>query len=109
MRAMTIEWAPFTLVEGATEEQLLRASEDLQVEFLARQPGFVSRELLRRSEREWCDLVHWENEAAAHAAMTRVAESPVCLRYFRLMAAADHHDPGAGVQLFAQRAAYAPA
>ena len=109
MQQRTIEWAPFTLVEGATETQLLQASADLQTEFLARQPGFVSRELLRRSEREWCDLLYWESEQAVQAAMAKVADHPTCLRYFQLMVAADHNDTHNGVQLFARRAAYARA
>ena len=108
MQQRTIEWAPFTLVEGATETQLLQASADLQTEFLARQPGFVSRELLRRSEREWCDLLYWESEQAVQAAMAKVADHPTCLRYFQLMET-NHDDAHNGVQLFARRAAYARA
>lgn len=32
--------------------------------------------------------------------------SPVCAKYFALMVAADHNDPGAGVALFTQRKRY---
>jgi len=95
----TIEWAPFTLAPGTDDAALLQASADLQADFLARQPGFVRRDLLKGADGQWIDLVYWDSPGAAEAAMQRAATSPVCHRYFQLMTAADH-DPGAGVSLF---------
>lgn len=106
MSSAVIEWAPFTIGPGVSEEQLLEASEALQSEFLARQPGFVRRELLRGENREWCDLVYWEDAAAARAAVEQAASSGVCLRYFQLMEGADHADPGAGVRHLSLRRSY---
>ena len=80
-----VEWAPFRVVDGVTEQALLAASDSLQREFLARQRGFVRRELLRGADGEWVDLVHWEDEAAAHAVFAAAMESPVCAEYFKLM------------------------
>ncbi|HMQ32482.1 MAG TPA: hypothetical protein PKD53_17250 [Chloroflexaceae bacterium] len=102
----TIEWAPFTLAEGVAEATLLAASEALQRVFLSQQPGFVRRELLRGNDNQWVDLVYWASQEAAEAAMQNVAESPVCHRYFALMAGADADEPGAGVLHFAQVAQY---
>ena len=93
-----IEWAPFRLVEGVTEQELLAASEKLQRDFVARQRGFIRRELLRGPTGEWADLVYWADEAAAHAVFAAAMESPVCAEYFRLMVIPDVNDPGAGVQ-----------
>jgi hypothetical protein len=45
----TIEWAPFTLAAGVNEATLLAASDVLQRDFLSKQPGFLHRELLKRS------------------------------------------------------------
>jgi hypothetical protein len=106
MSGIVVEWAPFSLAEGVPEAELIEASEALQSEFLARQTGFVKRELLRASEREWCDLVYWETHEAAVGAAAEAANSPVCLRYFHLMTGLDHTEPGAGVQHFAIRATY---
>ena len=53
MHGTVIEWAPFTLAESATEEELLAASAELQQEFLARQEGFLRRELLKGEGRQW--------------------------------------------------------
>lgn len=106
MSGYTIEWAPFTLAEGATEDQLLDASQALQDEFLAAQDGFIRRELLRAGERDWCDLVYWRDNDAAQRAMEQAAKSPVCFRYFHLMAGAEAVEAGAGVQHFVVRRTY---
>lgn len=95
-----IEWAPFRLKPGVTDDVLLRASAALQDDFVARQPGFVRRELLRGPDGQWVDLVVWESREAALAIMDAVAASPVCSAYFALMEGAEHADPGAGVTHF---------
>ncbi|HKH92206.1 MAG TPA: hypothetical protein VKA54_10390 [Gemmatimonadaceae bacterium] len=92
-----VEWAPFRVVDGVTEQAVLAASDSLQRDFLARQRGFVRRELLRGPDGQWVDLVHWEDEAAAHAVFTAAMESPVCAEYFKLMVMPEGADPAAGV------------
>lgn len=109
MRGMTIEWAPFTLKDGVAEEALLNASEALQTDFLARQEGFVRRELMRGADGGWVDLVYWHDEETASRAGAAAMESPVCHRYFALMVGADHADPGAGVSHFTIRETYGDA
>ena len=106
MATVTIEWAPFRLTDTADEARLLRASDALQAGFLAKQPGFIRRELLRGREGQWVDLVYWESEDAAARAMEQAANSPVCFEYFQLMAGADHADPGAAVFHFLRERSY---
>ena len=69
---MVIEWAPFTLKPGVTETALLAASEELQRDFLARQSGFLRRELMRDGA-QWTDLVYWDSRDALQQAMLAVA------------------------------------
>src|SRR5829696_1901722 len=83
---LVVEWAPFRMANGVSEDELLAASETLQREFLTKQHGFVRRELLRGADGQWADLVHWENEAAANAVFAAAGESAICHEYFRLMA-----------------------
>ena len=92
-----IEWAPFRVRPDVTEATLLDASEALQRSFLADQPGFVRRELLRGANGEWVDLVYWRDEASANAVISAVAASPACHAYFSLMENFDSADPAAGV------------
>jgi hypothetical protein len=103
---VVVEWAPFRLVPGVTEEQLVAASRDLQENFLGKQPGFLRRELLRGQSGEWVDLAFWADRAAAERAMTSAAESSACHVYFALMAGADAHDPSNGVLHFARVESY---
>lgn len=104
--AVIVEWAPFRLREGLTERDLLEASNSLQADFLARQDGFLRRELLRGPDGAWADLVYWADRASADAVMQLVAESPVCQRYFSLMVAADPANPGVGVLHYQRLRAY---
>jgi hypothetical protein len=103
---VVVEWAPFELVAGTNKAVLLQASAALQQDFLARQPGFIRRELLRGKENQWVDLVYWKSMEAAVQAAHNAAASPVCYAYFQLMVAADHNDPAAGVLHFEQMKTY---
>ncbi|MDX1343649.1 MAG: hypothetical protein R3309_13565 [Reinekea sp.] len=80
-----VEWAPFTLAEGVTEQQLLEAAETIESRFLALQPGYIRRELLKKSEQEWVDLVYWSSQEDAEQAFQKAAESEACGGYFSLM------------------------
>ena len=92
-----VEWAPFRLKAGVAEATLLRASKALQRDFLASQPGFVKRELLRGTDGQWVDLVYWRDEASAKAVMPAIADSAACQAYFHLMEGMDSADASAGV------------
>jgi hypothetical protein len=102
-----LEWAPFQLKPGVTEADLLAASEALQTEFLGGQPGFIRRELLKGKDGQWVDNVYWRSLQEAEQAAHQVMQSPVCIRYFELMADADHDDPSAGVSHFTHVRTYA--
>jgi hypothetical protein len=103
-----VEWAPFRLLDGVTEQALLEASETLQRDFLARQRGFVRRELLRGADGQWVDLVHWEDDAAAQTVFATAMESPVCAEYFKLMVMPEGADPASGVLHLHRVREYAP-
>lgn len=89
MTDQVIEWAPFRLRTGVDESTLLAASERLQAEFLDHQEGFVRRELVKRADGEYVDVVWWRSLEAAEKAMARVAESPTCSAYFAVMGTND--------------------
>ncbi len=92
-----VEWAPFRLGAGVSEDALLAASESLQRDFLQHQPGFLRRELLRGADGQWVDLVLWRDQGAADAVVAAIGASPACQAYFQLLDGADTADPGAGV------------
>lgn len=99
-KGQIVELAPITLKEGVSEEMLLSASEALQKEFVEKQEGFIKRELLKKSEKEYLDLVYWDSQASADKAMQNAMKSPACASYFQCMEDASQNDPNAGVSHF---------
>ncbi len=85
MTGTIIEWAPIKLAAGRTEADLIAASDAFQRDFLSHQPGFVRRELVRRGEGEYVDIVHWRSLDDAKAIMAKVETSPACRAFFSVM------------------------
>lgn len=98
-----VEWAPIKLADGKTEQDLLAASDAFQREFLADQDGFLRRELIRKSDREYVDIVHWRSEADVKAIMAKVENSPACAAYFSVM---DMSEGASSVDHYASLAVY---
>jgi hypothetical protein len=90
MSAPMIERARFSLAPGKGEADLVAASDRFQA-FLAGQPGFLRRELLRRADGGYGDLVLWDSPAAAEAMMRRAMSgtSEACNAHFAVMDLAD--------------------
>ncbi len=105
MTGHVVEWAPFNTREGVGEPALLAASERLQREFLAKQDGFVRRELIKGGERAYVDLVWWSSQETAEAAMAKVMASAICRDYFAMMEP-PQAEAGAGVLHFRSLCSY---
>lgn len=105
MNRNVVEMARIRLRPGAAEADLLAASNRFQDDFLTAQPGFLRRELLRVSERDYFDLVHWRSAEAAAAAMELAGQSPACRAYFAVMAEGTA-EAGEGVTLCHSLATY---
>ena len=74
--AMIVEVSQFRLVPGADERAFIDAAEETQSGFLAKQEGFVSRDLLRAEDGSWMDIVRFETGEAARAAFEGFAGHP---------------------------------
>lgn len=101
-----VEYAPFALATGVSEETLLAASRRLEDEMLAKMQGYRGRVLVKRSAREWADLVFWQDQEAADRAMQHARESQICAAYFSLMDMTGISDPNGGVTHFAAVQSY---
>lgn len=99
MKSQVIEWAPFRLKSGKSEAELAAASDELQRDFLASQSGYLRRDVVRKDDGSFADIILWSSRHEAEAAMAKVANSTSCARYFALMQEGDG-DPGAGVAHF---------
>ena len=77
--------APIKLAPGKTEEDLLKASRKFQEEFVNTEPGIIRRELVRKAEGEYMDIVQFRSEEDAQDVIKKEMESPVCRDFFSVM------------------------
>ena len=68
--AETLEIVTFRLKPG-TEAGFV-ANNGIMTDWLARQPGFLSRQLGRREDGTWVDIVRWQSMEQARAAADRI-------------------------------------
>ena len=81
-----IEWAPFVKATNVTDEQLVAAANTVNSNFLASQKGFIKRELIKKNEHEYADVVYWQTKPDAVTAGEKVNTCIECNEYFKLMA-----------------------
>lgn len=82
---VVVEWAPYKKLSNITDSQLVNAADNVNSEFLAKQKGFIKRELVKKSETDYADIIHWASQADAESAGSKVESCSVCLEYFKLM------------------------
>ncbi|MGH6891042.1 MAG: hypothetical protein ACREEP_02170 [Dongiaceae bacterium] len=99
MTEHVVEWAPFSIRPGVAEAALIEASARVQKDFIAKQDGFVRRELIKGQDRGYVDIIWWRSMGTAEAAMAKVTESAACRDYFSLMEP-NQAEAGAGVLHF---------
>jgi len=80
-----IELALIKLAEGKTEHELIKASETFQEQFLSGQNGFVRRDLVRKEDGTYMDIILWESRAHADAIFEKAQKSEAVGMYFSLM------------------------
>jgi hypothetical protein len=97
--ATYLEWVPFRAAPGVTADDLLAAADRLHHEFLAVQPGFLRRSLLRDDSGGFVDCVAWRSAADHAAAMAASMTHPVAHAFFACLA--DPDAVGAAMQHFA--------
>lgn len=73
---MVVELAQFKAKDGISDAEVLTASQEAHEGFLAKQKGYVTRELLKSKDGEWVDIVHWETMEDAQAAMNAFMGHP---------------------------------
>ena len=66
----TLEIVTFRLKPG-TEAGFV-ANNGIMTDWVARQPGFLSRQLGRREDGTWVDIVRWQSMEQARAAADRI-------------------------------------
>ena len=103
--AFIIELATINLADGKTEADLIDASKVFQSEFLDHQPGFIRRELVRSSEGQYIDIIHWRSQEDINEVMKIIESSPAVQAYFSIMRF-DPKSPNEGVEYYSSIAIY---
>ena len=81
----TLELVVYRLTEGATREAFL-ATHRVALEWMQRQPGFISHELSYAADGErWVELVWWQSREHAEAAARAAMSSDSCAPMFALI------------------------
>ncbi|MFN9110085.1 MAG: antibiotic biosynthesis monooxygenase family protein [Bacteroidota bacterium] len=93
-----VEVAPFTIKQGVTETQLMKASDSLNIQFLEKQRGYIKRELLDEGDRRYLDIIHWATKEDAQAALRASETCQPCSQFFELMEMANTANPSDGVK-----------
>ncbi|MGH1346002.1 MAG: hypothetical protein ACRBN8_30840 [Nannocystales bacterium] len=81
--------APIKLAPGITEARFLEASQQFETDFVAHEPGVLRRELIRKAEGEYADIVRFRSVEDAAAVIEKEQTSEVCRAFFSLMDMAD--------------------
>ncbi len=99
--------ASIKLAAGKTEADLLAASDRFQKEFANDQPGLICRELVRKSDGEYLDIVRFRSMDDAEVVMEKEKESAACLAFFSVMDMnAETSNTSGGVEFYQSLATY---
>lgn len=79
-----VEIVTFTVNSGVSETQLIAAANKINAD-LAKQAGFISRNLAYDKAGEWVDIIHWRNLASAESAAQHMMQNEKVGEFFALI------------------------
>jgi len=82
---VAVEWAPFIKASDVSDEQLIAKANVVNSDFLIKQKGFIKRELIKKNNNEYADVIYWETKSDAVSAGEKVSTCVKCGEYFQLM------------------------
>jgi hypothetical protein len=71
-----IEVVTFKLKSGVAAAEFAPIDKTVELEHVAKQPGFVSRESAHDADGEWLVIVHWQSTKDADASMASFEKAP---------------------------------
>ncbi|ATX80713.1 hypothetical protein Ga0123461_2312 [Mariprofundus aestuarium] len=77
--------APILLAEGKTESELMQASELFQKAFVDSHPGILRREMVRKSESEYLDIIQFRSNEDLEDVVEKEKGCPEAGAFFALM------------------------
>lgn len=80
-----LELAYFELNKEADESNFLKASEIFKRDFLAKQEGLISRQLVRSDYGKWCVVASWNNIENALSVVEKMKNNKISQDYLSYM------------------------
>ena len=77
--------ASIKLAAGKTEADLLTASGIFEKEFVSKEAGVVRRELVRKGDNEYIDIVQFRSMKDMEEVMEKEKTTPTCHDFFSMM------------------------
>ena len=71
-----IEVVTFKLKQGVTADEFRPLDKAVELQHVAKQPGFISRESAAGDDGEWLVIVHWQSVKDAEASMASFPSAP---------------------------------
>ena len=71
-----IEVVTFKLKQGVTADEFRPLDKAVELQHVAKQPGFISRESAAGDDGEWLVIVHWRSVKDAEASMASFSSAP---------------------------------
>ena len=90
MSAITI-FAPITLAQGFTETDLLNASADFQKDFVANHTGILRRELVRKGDGAYLDIVKFRSREDMEDVIEKEQSCEAAAKFFSIMDLSDYN------------------
>jgi hypothetical protein len=105
MTATVTALVSFKLAIGKTEDNLLDASDVFDRDFVSHQPGVLRRELARKGEGEYLDILQFRSREDVERVVKHEKELPACHRFFAVMDLS--RAEAGGIEAYASPIAYA--
>ena len=80
--AKVVELVQFKINDNSKEAYFLGASLNFEKDFLKKQPGFISRNLIRTEDGVWGDMAVWENNDFAMHVNAAMEKNKAAGAYF---------------------------
>ncbi|MEJ8814302.1 antibiotic biosynthesis monooxygenase [Variovorax ureilyticus] len=79
--ASVVEVVTFRLKPGVSAAEFARVDEQVELQHVSQQPGFISRESAVGTNNDWLVIVHWRSVPDAEASMGSFEKAPAAASF----------------------------
>jgi len=98
--------APIKLAPGKTEVDLIAASNRFQEEFVSQESGILRRELVRKNDNEYLDIIQFRSQQDAEDVIEKEKSSTACHAFFAVMDMSEVETADVVIEFYTSLATY---